>query len=59
MKKLVTDIYVLDRNKQKIDVLSNNGTNPNSPFFNDIFKSYLETGAESFEFSTIVNERTN
>lgn len=59
MEKLVTEIYILDRKKRIIDVLSNNGTNPSSPFFNDIFKMYLETGAESYEFSTIVNERTN
>ena len=40
-------------------MLSNNGTNPNSPFFDDIYKVYLSTGAESFEFSTVTNGRTS
>ena len=58
MQTLVTEIYILNRRKKIIDVLSNNGTNPSSPFFDDTFKLYLSTGAESFEFSTIANERT-
>ena len=58
MQELVTEIYILNRRKKIIDVLSNNGTNPSSPFFDDTFKLYLNTGAESFEFSTIANERT-
>ena len=58
MQELVTEIYILNRRKKIIDVLSNNGTNPSSPFFDDAFKLYLNTGAESFEFSTIANERT-
>ena len=33
--ELVTEIYILNRNKKIIDVLSNNGTNPNSPFFDE------------------------
>lgn len=57
--ELVTEIYILNRNKKIIDVLSNNGTNPNSPFFDDIYKVYLSTGAESFEFSTVTNGRTS
>lgn len=58
MQELVTEIYILNRRKKIIDVLSNNGANPSSPFFDDAFKLYLNTGAESFEFSTIANERT-
>jgi phage minor structural protein len=58
LQELVTEIYILNRRKKIIDVLSNNGTNPSSPFFDDAFKLYLNTGAESFEFSTIANERT-
>lgn len=59
MEKLVTEIYILDRKKKIIDVLSNNGTNPSSPFFDDLFTMYLDTGADTFEFSTIFNERTS
>lgn len=59
MEKLVTEIYILNRKKKIIDVLSNNGTNPSSPFFDDLFTMYLSTGADTFEFSTIFNERTS
>lgn len=59
MEKLVTEIYILNRKKRIIDVLTNNGTNPSSPFFDDLFTMYLSTGADTFEFSTIFNERTS
>jgi len=59
VEKLVTEIYILNRKKKIIDVLSNNGTNPSSPFFDDLFTMYLSTGADTFEFSTIFNERTS
>lgn len=56
--ELVTEIYILNRKKEVIDVLSNNGSNPVSPFFDDTYKAYLN-GGESFEFTTLLNERTN
>ena len=43
-------IFVLNSNKQVIDVLSNNGSNPSAPFFDDIYKAELDTGAETYEF---------
>lgn len=58
MEKLVTTIFVLNRQKKIIDVLSNNGTNSASPFFDDSYKIYLTTGAESFTCSTLDNNRT-
>lgn len=59
MEKLVTTIFVLNRQKKIIDVLSNNGTNSVSPFFDDSYKMYLATGAESFACSTLDNSRTS
>ena len=52
-------IFVLNSKRQVIDVLSNNGSNPSAPFFDDTYKSELDTGAESYEFTTINNTRTN
>ena len=52
-------IFVLNTNRQVIDVLSNNGSNPSAPFFGDVYTSELDTGAESYEFTTINNARTN
>ena len=52
-------IFVLNTNRQVIDVLSNNGSNPSAPFFGDTYTSELDTGAESYEFTTINNARTN
>lgn len=55
----MTTIFVLNRQKKIIDVLSNNGTNSVSPFFDDSYKMYLATGAESFACSTLDNSRTS
>ena len=52
-------IFVLNTNRQVIDILSNNGSNPSAPFFGDTYTSELDTGAESYEFTTINNARTN
>ena len=52
-------IFVLNNHKQVIDVLSKNGSNPSAPFFDDTYKAELDTGAESYEFTTINNPRTN
>lgn len=46
------NIFILDKEKIKRDILSNNGSNPISPFYNDIHTIYLTTGAETFEFDT-------
>ncbi len=52
-------IFVLNNHKQVIDVLSNNGSNPSAPFFDDTYKAELDTGAETYEFTTVNNPRTN
>lgn len=56
---MTNNIFVLNKNKVVVDILSNNGDCPKSPFFNDKYEQYLDTGAETYEFSTISNERTN
>lgn len=56
---MTNNLFILNKNKVVVDILSNNGTSPRSPFFNDLYVQYLETGAETYEFSTIANERTN
>lgn len=52
-------IFVLDANKNVIDILSNNGIQPSAPFFDDSYTQDLATGAETYEFSTINNWRTS
>ncbi|MGL5765160.1 MAG: phage tail spike protein [Sarcina sp.] len=52
-------IVVLDSNLNVIDILSNNGIKPTSPFFDDTYTQDLSTGAETYEFSTITNMRTS
>lgn len=46
------NIFILDRDKIKRDILSNYGSAPPSPFYNDKRKIYLNTGAETLEFDT-------
>ena len=52
-------LFVLNGNKKVIDILSNNGSDPSAPFFDDTYTQELDTGAESYEFTTINNPRTN
>lgn len=56
---MVNTIFILDKNMNVIDVLSNNGDSPKSPFFNDKYIQEMNTGAETFEFDTISNDRTS
>ena len=51
-------IFVLNVRKQVIDILSNNGSDPAAPFFDDTYISELDTGAETYEFTTFANART-
>lgn len=46
------NIFILDRDKIKRDILSNHGSDPPNPFYNDKRKIYLNTGAETLEFDT-------
>lgn len=51
-------IFILNSSKQVVDILSNNGSNPSAPFFDDTYKAELDSGAESYEFTTLANART-
>ena len=51
------NIFILDKNLKVCDTLNSKGDGINSsPFFNDEYVQYLETGAETFEFSTLQHE---
>ena len=54
----MNNIFVLDKNYNKIGTLSNQGVKPLAPYFNDLFVQDLETGADTYEFSTISNSYT-
>ena len=49
-------LFILDRNKKIVDVLFNGGKGL-TPFFDDTFTQEINA-ASTFEFTTIVNERT-
>ncbi|WP_312288562.1 phage tail protein, partial [Terrisporobacter sp.] len=55
---MIKTLYVLDRNKNIIGFISNNGS-ASTPFFNDKFTQILSTGAETFEFDVIADDKTN
>ncbi|WP_343348628.1 phage tail spike protein [Terrisporobacter petrolearius] len=52
-------VFILDRNKNVIDYLSNNGVSPDAPFFDDVYIQELSNGVETYEFSTLSNTRTS
>lgn len=56
---MINSIFILDKSKTVVDVLSNNGDFPQSPFFDDKYVQDLATGAETFEFTTVSNDRTS
>ena len=56
---MVDTIFILNRNKEVIEVLSNNGAFPDAPFFDDTYVQILDTGAETYDFSTFSNTRTS
>lgn len=56
---MIDSIFILDKSKTVVDILSNNGDSPQSPFFDDKYIQDLATGAETFEFTTIANQRTS
>ena len=50
------NIFILDKNLKIVDKFSSEGDIQKiSPFFNDIYKQYLETGAETFKFTCTKN----
>ena len=54
----MNNIYVLNKNYSKIGTLSNEGANPQAPYFNDLYVQELETGADTYEFSTMSSKYT-
>ena len=55
----INNIYVYEKNGDKpIGVLSNQGANPQAPFYDDLYVQELETGADTFQFSTVSNKYT-
>lgn len=49
-------LFILDKNLKIVDTLSNDGElGVTAPFFDDEYKQFLETGAETFSFSTMAN----
>ena len=51
-------IFILDKSMNIRDSLSNSGEISHiTPFFDDIYTSYLETGAETYQFSTLANTK--
>ena len=47
------NLFILDKNYNKIGLLSNQGANPIAPFFDDVYTQELDTGADTYEFSTV------
>ena len=47
------NLFILDKNYNKIGLLSNQGASPIAPFFDDVYTQELDTGADTYEFSTI------
>lgn len=47
------NIFILDKNYNQIGMLSNEGANPQAPYFDDLFTQELDTGADTFYFTTL------
>lgn len=56
MKEVIVILFILDKKLEVKDTLSINGDiGFTTPYFDDEFKQYLDTGAETFKFSTMAN----
>lgn len=49
----MNNIYILNKNYNKIGTLSNQGANPQAPYYEDLYTQELETGADTYQFSTM------
>ena len=50
----VNNIYIYGKNYGDIiGILSNQGANPQAPYYDDLFIQELDTGADTFQFSTM------
>jgi hypothetical protein len=54
----VNNIYVLNKSYKKIGTLSNQGANPQAPYYEDLYTQELETGADTYQFSTTSSKYT-
>ena len=54
----MNNIFVLNKNYKKIGTLSNQGAKPQAPYYNDLYTQELDTGADTYQFSTISNAYT-
>lgn len=54
----MNNIYVFEKrgiDYYQIGILSNQGANPQAPYYDDLFIQELDTGADTFQFSTVSN----
>lgn len=54
----MNNIFVLNKNYKKIGTLSNQGAKPQAPYYNDLYTQELDTGADTYQFSTVSNAYT-
>ena len=54
----MNNIYILNKNYKQIGVLSNQGANPQAPYYEDLYIQELDTGADTYQFSTISSKYT-
>jgi hypothetical protein len=54
----MNNIYVLNKSYRQIGVLSNQGANPQAPYYDDLYIQELDTGADTFQFSAVSNKYT-
>ena len=54
----MNNIYVLNKSYKKIGTLSNQGANPQAPYYEDLYTQELETGADTYQFSTTSSKYT-
>lgn len=47
------NIFILDKSYNQIGMLSNEGANPQAPYYDDLYTQELDTGADIFEFTTL------
>ena len=49
----MTNILIYNKNHKRIGTLSNGGADPQAPYYDDLFVQELDTGADTFQFSTM------
>ena len=54
----MTNILIYNKNHKRIGTLSNGGADPQAPYYDDLFVQELDTGADTFQFSTMSTSYT-